>query len=292
MKRLPPLSAIEAFVEAARRGSVKEAAEALALSSPALTRRIQNLERHVGRPLFVRRPQSIRLNSDGERLLGAVAPALESIQSAIERTSGADDRMRLRLSALPLFASYHLMPRLGRLRELHPELHVEIETLPGGMSRLGDGIDAAIILARDVDPMLHSRRLGTSRVVAIGSRALQEGPDALTDPAQISRSTVLLHRDLPDAFIHWRDEVGQKGIEPAAIDLFDSGQLILDAAAQGLGIAFMFEMHLERAGDPRLTRLFDLTVESPYSYWFVCHRAALERPVVRIFHDWLLAELG
>ena len=45
MKRLPPLSALEAFVHAARTGSVKAAAEALALSSPALTRLIQALER-------------------------------------------------------------------------------------------------------------------------------------------------------------------------------------------------------------------------------------------------------
>src|SRR5688500_17138750 len=51
MKRMPPLSAVEAFVQTARLGPVKAAAEALALSSPALTRRIQALERHVGHAL-------------------------------------------------------------------------------------------------------------------------------------------------------------------------------------------------------------------------------------------------
>ena len=54
MKRLPPLSGLEAFVEVARTGSIKAGAEALALSSPALTRRIQSLERHVGHALFDR----------------------------------------------------------------------------------------------------------------------------------------------------------------------------------------------------------------------------------------------
>ncbi len=81
-------------------------------------------------------------------------------------------------------------------------------------------------------------------------------------------------------------------LEPAAVDHFDSGQLILDAAAQGLGVAFMFEMHLAGAHDPRLTRLFDVSVESPYAYWFACRRSALSRRPVRIFHDWLIAELG
>ena len=113
----------------------------------------------------------------------------------------------------------------------------------------------------------------------------------LEDPAELAGATVLLHRDLPDAFDYWREAVGLPDLEPAAVDHFDSGQLILDAAAQGLGIAFMFEMHLEGAQDPRLHRLFDVAVESPYSYWFACRRSALGRRPVRIFHDWLVGEL-
>jgi DNA-binding transcriptional LysR family regulator len=62
MRRLPPLSAIEAFVQVARLGSLKAAAEELALSSPALTRRIQALERFVGHALFERRHQAVTLN--------------------------------------------------------------------------------------------------------------------------------------------------------------------------------------------------------------------------------------
>jgi LysR family glycine cleavage system transcriptional activator len=74
LRRLPPLTAIEAFVQVARLGSVKAAAEALSLSSPALTRRIQALERFVGHPLFDRRHQSVHLNPDGERLMAEIGP--------------------------------------------------------------------------------------------------------------------------------------------------------------------------------------------------------------------------
>ncbi len=292
MKRLPPLTAVEAFVQAARLGSVKAAAEALALSSPALTRRIQALERHVGRPLFERRHQSVHLNPDGERLLAEIGPALDDLALAMERATGGGDLMRLRLAVLPLFASYRLMPHLGKLRARHPELHIDIDTGPRALARLDEGLDAAIALAREVEPALYSRRLGVNCVVAIGARHLAEGPQALTDPAQLSQATVLLHRDLADAFDYWRDAIGLPGLEPAAVDIFDSGQLILDAAAQGLGIAFMFDMHLEGARDPRLAKLFGIEVESPYSYWFACRRSALNRRPVRLFHDWLVEELG
>ena len=277
MKRLPPLSALEAFVHAARTGSVKAAAEALALSSPALTRRIQSLERRIGHALFERRHQSIHLNEAGERLLAEVGPALDALQLAIDRAGGQGELMRLRLSALPLFASFQLMPRLPRLRAVEPDLHIDIETRPHALARLDEGLDVAIVLTREVEPPLYARRLGINRVVAIGARHLAEGPQALTEPAQIAGATVLLHQDLPDAFDHWRESVGLPDLQPAAVDHFDSGQLILNAAAEGLGIAFMFEMHLEGAHDPRLVKLFDASVESPYAYWFACRRGAVSR---------------
>ncbi len=288
MKRLPPMTAVEAFVQAARLGSVKAAAEALALSSPALTRRVQALERHVGRPLFERRHHAVHLNPDGERLLAELGPALDALGQAIGRAAGNAELMRLRLAVLPLFASYRLMPRLGALRALHPDLHIDIDTRPHALARLDEGLDAAIALAREVDPSLYARRLGTNRVVAIGAA----GPDALTDPAQLAKATVLLHRDLPDAFDYWREAAGLPHIEPATVDHFDSGQLILDAAAQGLGVAFMFDMHFEGAQDPRLVKLFGIEAESPYAYWFACRRSALSRRPVRTFHDWLIGELG
>ena len=288
MKRLPPLTAVEAFVQTARLGSVKAAAESLALSSPALSRRIQSLERHLGRPLFERRHQGVALNPEGRQLLAEIGPAIEELGHAMERAAGHHELLRLKLAVLPLFASYRLMPRLGALRALHPDLHIDIDTRPHALARLDEGLDAAIVLAREVEPPLYSVKLGSNRVVAIGGEALK----GMNDPAEIAGATVLLHRDLPDAFDYWREAVGLPGLEPAAVDHFDSGQLILDAAAQGLGVAFMFEMHLEGAHDARLHRLFDVAVESPYAYWFACRRAALGRRPARIFHDWLIGELG
>lgn len=289
MKRLPPLTAIEAFVQAARLGSVKAAADALALSSPALTRRIQSLERHVNRPLFERRHQSIHINADGERLLAEVGPVLDELTRALERATGDNAHLRLRLGVLPLFASYRLMPGLGMLRKLHPQLHLDLDTTPDAIARLDDGLDAAIVLARAVDPALHARRLGTNRVVAIAARGMADAPKA---PADLAGMTVLAHRDLPDVFRDWCRAAGVPDLQPAATDIFDSGQLLLDAAAQGLGIAFMFEMHLEGAHDPRLERLFGIAAESPYAYWFVCREGALSRQPVRLFHDWLMSEFG
>ena len=258
MKRLPPLTAVEAFVQTARLGSIKAAAESLSLSSPALSRRVQALERFVGRPLFERRHQAVLLNPEGAQLLTEIGPALEELGHAMERASGQSELMRLKLAVLPLFASHRLMPRLGELRALQPDLHVELDTRPHAITRLDEGLDAAITLAKEVDESLYSVKLGVNRVVAVGGKSMR----GLNHPAQLRDATVLLHRDLPEAFDFGLEAVGLPDLQPAAVDHFDSGQLIREAAAEGLGVAFMFEQHVEQADNAQQTRLFGVAAPS------------------------------
>ncbi len=288
MRRLPSLSGLEAFMAVARTGSVKAAAADLALSMPACTRRIQTLERHIGEPLFDRDHHAMRLNATGERLLTALAPALDAMRDAVEGAVGQAGELRLRLNVLPLFAQQRLFPRLPELRRRAPHLHIDIETSGHGETRVGDGVDAAIALARDIDPALHAVRLDRDKVFPIAARALAEGPGRITVPEQLQRMTVLIHREMPETFHEWRSAIGMPWLEPAGIDQFDSGPLMLEAAAQGVGVAFMHGHHLEDAHDPRLARLFDFDVDSPYSYWFVCRPRALQRPAVKLFHDWIV----
>ena len=288
MRRLPPLGAIEAFVLVARLGSIKAAAEDLALSAPALSRRVQSLERFIAKPLFARRHQAMVLNADGERLLAQIAPVLDSLSDAVESLTSTTEVLRLRLGILPLYASQKLFPRLGELRTSHPELHLDIDTAAHLVSRLGDGLDAVIALSREIDPSFYARRLDRNSVYVIGARSLLERTDPVTRPEQLSTLTALVHRDMTDTFTAWRTAAGLDDIEPLAIDHFDSGALMLEAAAQGLGVAFMHASHFEDANDPRLVRLFDIEVESPYSYWFVCRPRALQTKPVKLFHDWLI----
>lgn len=286
MRRLPPLTAIEAFVQVARLGSVKAAAEQLSLSSPALSRRIQALERYTGAPLFERRHQAVVLNSDGQRLLERIAPAIDMLSDALESAGSSKELMRIRLAAPLLFASQRLMPKLPELRRSHPELHLDITT-NSSVARLSEGVDAAIVLAREVDPSYYSRKVEQGRVAVLGSQSLVEELGRPFRPEDITGLTILLHNDLRDNFDAWRVAVGMPDLEPLATDFFDSGQVLLDAAAAGLGVAFMLDRHYAAAKDKRLIKLSDISVFSPMSYWFACRRSAMSNRAIRIFHDWL-----
>lgn len=290
MRRLPPVGSIQAFVAVARLGSLKAAAESLALSSPALTRRIQALERFVGTPLFDRRHNGIQINPNGASFFAEVAPHIDAMSDAVERISEGKLGMHLRIAVPSLFAAQRLVPALPTLRRLHPTLQIDFDTGANRLARLGDEVDVAIVISDKVDERFYARELHKGRVVVIGARTLTQGPDAIRVPADVARVPILLHRDMPESFDHWRRAVGLPGLEPAGTSFMDAGQLILDSAAEGLGIAFMLDSHMSASTDRRLVQIFKETVESSYSYWFVSTPEALRRRPVRAFHDWLFNE--
>ena len=265
MRRLPPLRALEAFVRTVRLGSARAAASELGLSPSALSRRIGNLEEFTGRKLFSRTGQAVEAQSENLQL------------------------MRLRLGVLPLFGTQRLFPKLPDLRRLHPRLHIDIDTGPHPIDRVGDTLDAAIVITTDPGASFHRVQLDQNKVHAICSRDLvtRLGPEP--NARALSEQTFLIHTDMPLSFEAWKYALGLRALQPAAIDHYDSGQLILEAAAQGLGIAIMHDDHLKRNNDPRLALLYDdVEVDSPYSYWFVCRPIDLESRPVRLFHDWLV----
>jgi len=230
----------------------------------------------------------MKLTEEGQAFFDVVAPKLEELAQAIDSQIESAKVWRLHLGVPSLFGGQRLFPRLPELRKLYPRLHIDIDTSPHLETRVGDTLDAAIILAKEPDPAFYSVRLDRNQVYAIVSKELAEEIGPVPDEEKLSKQTFLIHNDLPESLDAWKMAMGLQNLDVAAIDRLDSGQLILEAAAQGLGIAIMHDDHFRRAHDARLARLFDIDVESPYCYWFVCRPRALETRPVRIFHDWMI----
>ena len=270
-----------------RLGSAKAAADELALSPSALSRRISTLESFTGKRLFTRQHQAMKLTDAGRVFYDAVSPKLDALAMAIDGQLDQAQVLRLRLGVPPLFGSQRLFPRLPELRKLHPRLHIDIDTSPHQIDRVGDTLDAAVVLAKQPDANFHAIRLDRNRVYAIVSRDLAAELPASPDRDALAQQTFLIHNDLPESFDAWKAAIDLPDLEPAAVDHFDSGQLMLEAAAQGLGIAIMHDDHLRRAGDQRLDKLYDREIESPYCYWFVCEPKDLDARPLRLFNDWI-----
>lgn len=96
MKRqTPPLDAIEAFLQAADTASFREAADTLAISAPAFSRRIQALEDFLGTSLFDRSGSRVVLNATGREYLRAIAALIDAIRKASTPGTGRAGSLRI-----------------------------------------------------------------------------------------------------------------------------------------------------------------------------------------------------
>src|SRR5690242_4914536 len=118
---MPSLAALEVFDAVARQGSFTRAAQELHVTQGAVSHRIRALEDELGVALFVRSPRNVELTDAGRTLAAACRAALLRIRDGIEAIRNKDAGV-LTISCSPSFAIKWLVPRLPRLRAIHPGL--------------------------------------------------------------------------------------------------------------------------------------------------------------------------
>lgn len=121
---------IEAFLQVAAHRSFSRAAEALRLTQPSVTARIQSLERDLGEPLFERNGRGVSLTEVGDafmphaqRVLKALHDGRDAVQSLRQLELGT-----LRLGAAPTISTYVLPDLVMEFRSRYPGLEVSVQT--------------------------------------------------------------------------------------------------------------------------------------------------------------------
>ncbi|HEY4658381.1 MAG TPA: LysR family transcriptional regulator, partial [Gemmatimonadaceae bacterium] len=121
---------LSAFVEVARTGNLTRAARVLEVTQPALSERLQGLERELGVDLFVRTPRGVRLTEAGR----ALVPHAERAMSAIADGRRVVDELRrgaggrLAVGAAPAVSTYVLPLVLHRFNVEHPDVELSVRT--------------------------------------------------------------------------------------------------------------------------------------------------------------------
>src|SRR5262249_43525690 len=145
MARLP-LHALPAFRTVAELQNLRAAADVLHLTHSAVSQQIRGLEEQLGIQLFERRGRPVVLNPAGGALLRSTRAALsqldDGVQAAIAAATGSPNLMRV--PVLPSFAQRWLLPRIGRWRERHPHLPLEIDASAQIVDLQRDGFHAAL----------------------------------------------------------------------------------------------------------------------------------------------------
>lgn len=125
MRALQPLQFIDAI---ARAGSIRKAAEGLAITSTALNRRLLALEEELGAPVFERLPRGVRLSTVGELLilhLRNQAADFEKLKGQIADLRG-ERRGHVSIACSQAFLPYFLPSQIGRYRREHPGVSFDV----------------------------------------------------------------------------------------------------------------------------------------------------------------------
>jgi len=289
MAHLPPLMAFRALGAAVRHRSYSRAAEELNVTHGAISQQIRRLEEQLGVPLFQRRGNGMEPLPTAVRIASSVAAALALLERAIEEAGPGKGRPPLVVSVEQGFARRWLMPRLMRLREETGEhdLDLRLENRLG--SFVGDGIDAAIRYDDGILPGLEASSLLMGRLFPVCSAAfLQVHP--LAQVTDLYNVPLLRHTQPLWSWPHWFYALGLPPPSTRSM-MFDDSSLMLDAAAQGAGVALARDVLVEedlRSG--RLIRPLAAEVESPWSYFFVWRAEGPQLPRTLALRDWLLRE--
>ena len=296
LSRLPPLTALRAFVVAAKYASFVRAAEELHVTPAAIGQQIRQLEAHLGCTLFERNGRNLRLTDDGGAVLPGLSEGFERIIEALARLAASEFAGLLTVSVTPSFAAKWLVPRLEKFNAAYPGIDVRLAASMALVDFSVEDVDCSIRYGAGFYPELSVEKLLAESVFPVCSPALLAGAYPLTHPS-VLRQHMLLHDDSPDRdascpdWRMWLSAAGIADVNARQGPRFNQSSLVLEAAIAGQGVglakAQLAEVDL-KAG--RLIRPFGAAQRVEFAYYFVSPTNRTALPKVEAFRQWLRAE--
>lgn len=291
MDSIPPLAALRVFESVARHMSFTTAARDLGMTQAGVSYQIRLLEDRLGGLLFLRKPRGIELTALGARLARPTHEAFDLLRAAFAPVQGTET---LAISTLATLAGNWLSQRLGRFQMENPAIAVRLETSDHLVDFAREDVDVAIRMGDGDWPGLTAQRLFPFDFTPMLSPALAERHGPLTDPAQIVPLPWIDRND--PAWGIWLAAAGARlsCTDPPRPGLTLGTQIHeARAAMAGEGVALLtprfFRFELATGA---LVQPFDITATDGKAYWLVYPPARRNRPAIRAFRRFLMAEVA
>ena len=297
--RLPPLNALRAFEAAARHMSFRKAAEELCVTPAAISHQIRTIEEYLGIEMFVRSNRSIELTEHGKRCLHDVSLGFEHLMRALAWVNPPQqDSKRLVITAGPAFTTKWLVPRLSKFTELYPDIKTRVSASLALCDFVKEGVDVAIRFGHIDAAGLHVEQLIEESVAPMCSPGLRNALGKLVTLNDLEGSQLIHDESLrmvdPTGlgWSEWLKHAGMTNIDATRGVCFNHANHAIQAAVEGAGIVLGRRVLAEpdvQAG--RLTIPFGPEIQTGLYFYFVCTREKIRTSTVKIFRDWLFAEV-
>ena len=280
--RFPSIDGLRAFEAALRLGTFERAADELAITASAVSKRVSALEELLATPLLQRGGKALQPTAAGKEYLAQVRAALGLLAAVPLHQRPAQRVQRLRVTTPPTFARQILVPRLEGFTAAHPDIELELLLSIPYLDAAGHETDIEVRAGDTAQGTL----LLDDRVLPLAAPALLQRGPPLREPADLARLPLL--RTPLEPWTPWFRAAGLDWPEPASgPKLVDLG-LTLEAAVCGQGVA-LARPTLARPwlASGTLRPLFPISAPGSNPYVLLPHGAL---PAAQAFADWLRAE--
>ena len=243
---IDPFDGVTAFIAVAETGSFTAAASRLAVTPTAVSKTIRQLEARIGVMLFQRTTRRVALTDAGRDAFHRLRPAAIEVAEAFAALSSFQQRPMgtLRITAprntLELFSA--LVPAF---RQAHPEVSLDVSLDDAIVDLIAEGFDAGVRLGEAIERDMVAVRLSPPVEWAIvGSPAYFERHPPPKRPEDLLTHEAIRYRFQASKVVHrWGFKRGKREfvVDVTGGLVVDDRRLLVDMAAQGLGLAFVAE---------------------------------------------------
>jgi LysR family transcriptional regulator, glycine cleavage system transcriptional activator len=298
--RTRPISAghLRAFEAVARHLNFRAASEEMALTQSAVSRQIQALEEEVGVSLFLRHTRAVELTSAGAQLLTAVSQSLPRIDSAVRQIRQSAGRRAVALTTFASFASMWLIPRLEQFQRDNPDIDIRIDASDVPLDLELADVDMALRYGPMAHMPPHAKRMFGEQLTPVVSPWLLKSDAPLKKPADLAQFALIEAGDANQSHLEWLswrrwfDEHGLPKLQPKRWLYFGYAYQMVQAALTGQGVVLARLPLIAEAlanGD-LIEPLPHQRMDSPMAYWLIIGPRSLQRPEIKAFCEWLMAQ--
>lgn len=289
------LDGVVAFVAIAEAGSISEAARRLRLSKSVVSERLAELEKTLGAGLLRRTTRKLSMTEDGAAFLDRAARIVRDVEDAAAELATRRGKLvgPLRISAPVTFGHMHLGPAIYPFLAAHPDIELTLDLDDRRVDAAADGYDAVVRHGVIGDTRLVAWPLAPSRRVLVASPtylALEGKPASLAD-LEAHRGLFYTNRGIAD----WRfpSPDGAILVRARAALCVNNGDMILDAAIAGLGIALLPTFIVGAALRAGSLQTIDVGAEAEAEFVYMAHPEGRHPPAkLRALADCLRQAFG
>jgi DNA-binding transcriptional LysR family regulator len=291
-------NAIPVFVAVVKNSGFSAAARTLGVSTSAVSKRINQLEEHLGVRLLHRTTRKLSLTEAGERYFEHAAQALTAANQAEDAVTElqGEPQGKLRISSPMSFGRLHVAPMIPKLMKRYPKLQIDLVMDDRVVDLVAEGFDVAIQSRSGnlPDSTMVARKLAPLRLVLCASPDYVDRHGLPNTPAELSERDCVLFSyssDVNEWTLMREDE--QETVQVSGSYRVNNSEALLEALKEGIGIGrlptFVAGPDL-RAG--RLVKLFEFYHIPEHTFYAVFPERKYFPAKARAFLDFALEYFG